>query len=175
MRIYISGAITGTKDYLERFEAAENELAAADNQILNPAAVCARLPELDYEEYMTVAFTMLSMAEAIYMIPGWQQSKGANREYGYAIGKGIRIIYGDEVAPVQPKRNALTRKAVEDRLREGKNLEQICKELNCSMTSIHMIINKYNLMPDIEEKKRAAAAERRKTYNSVEVITDEPV
>ncbi|MGN0481292.1 MAG: hypothetical protein ACI4EV_06955 [Lachnospiraceae bacterium] len=41
------------------------------------------------------------------------------------------------------------------------------------MTSVHMIINKYNLMPDIEEKKRAAAAERRRTYNSVAVINDE--
>ncbi|MGN0481293.1 MAG: DUF4406 domain-containing protein [Lachnospiraceae bacterium] len=129
MRVYISGAITGTKDYLERFANAEKELT--EHQVLNPAAVCARLPELDYEEYMTVAFTMLSMAEAIYMLPAWQQSKGANREYGYAIGKGIKIIYGEEVAPVQPKRKALTRKAVEDRLREGKDLEQICRELDC--------------------------------------------
>ena len=161
MRVYISGAITGTEDYLDRFANAEKELK--EHQVLNPAAVCARLPELEYEDYMTVAFTMLAMADAIYMLPGWQQSKGANREYGYAIGKGMKIIYGEEVAPVQPKRKALTRKAVEDRLREGKDLEQICRELDCNMTSVHMIINKYNLMPDTEEKKRAAAAERRRT------------
>lgn len=169
MRVYISGAITGTDDYLERFEKAEKELA--DYQVLNPAAVCARLPELEYEDYMTVAFTMLSMADAIYMLPGWQQSKGANREYGYAIGKGMTIIYGEEVAPVQPKK--IRRKDVEDRLKKGMNLVEIKNELGCDMTTLHMIINKYGLKPDIDDVKRAAAAERRRTYNSVAVTSDE--
>ncbi len=29
------------------------------------------------------------------MMKGWEQSKGANREYGYALGKGYQILQED--------------------------------------------------------------------------------
>ena len=60
MRIYISGAITGTDDY------------------------------------MKISFCLLEMAEAIYMLKGWENSKGANREYGYALGREMKIFMEDD-------------------------------------------------------------------------------
>ena len=45
MKIYISGAITGTDDYMERFEKAEKELAEKGYSVVNPAKVNAQLPE----------------------------------------------------------------------------------------------------------------------------------
>lgn len=41
---------------------------------------------------------MLKMADAIYMLQGWENSIGANREYGYAMGASIKIIYESEEA-----------------------------------------------------------------------------
>lgn len=92
MRIYISGPITGTDDYMERFARAEEKLTAAGHQVYNPAHANSYMPGgTTYEEYMKVSFTLLKMADAIYMLDGWEQSRGANREYGYALGKGLKI------------------------------------------------------------------------------------
>ena len=41
---------------------------------------------------MDVSFLLLSMADTIYMLNGWENSKGANREYGYALGRGYAVV-----------------------------------------------------------------------------------
>ena len=93
MKIYLSGAITGITDYMERFQAAEEKLIQDGHTVFNPAAVNSMMPAgTIYEEYMRVSFTLLDMCDAIYMMRGWQDSKGANREYGYALGKDMIIV-----------------------------------------------------------------------------------
>lgn len=93
-KIYISGPITGTTDYMERFEKAEKLLKSKGYSVVNPAKVNAQLPEdTTYEEYMKMSFTMLDMCQYIYMLHGWHKSTGANRELGYAIGKDMTIMY----------------------------------------------------------------------------------
>lgn len=93
-KIYISGAITGVSDYMEHFQAAENKLNAVGAMVFNPAAIGANMPEgTSYEEYMKIAFCLLDMCNTIYMLKGWEQSRGANREYGYALGKDMMIMY----------------------------------------------------------------------------------
>ena len=37
-------------------------------------------------------YTMLDIADAIYMMTGWEKSKGACIEYGYAQAKDKKII-----------------------------------------------------------------------------------
>ena len=45
-----------------------------------------------YNEYMKMSFELLSMCDTIYMMKGWEESKGANREYGFAVARGIKIL-----------------------------------------------------------------------------------
>lgn len=98
MKKYISGAITGTDDYMERFAKAEKELTEQGYSVVNPAKVNAQLPEdTTYEEYMKMSFCMLDMCDSIYMLNGWSKSFGANREYGYAMDKDKTIIYEWEI------------------------------------------------------------------------------
>lgn len=94
MKIYISGAITGTDDYMERFAKAEKELTAKGWSVVNPAKVNAQLPEdTDYEDYMRMSFCMISMCEAIYLLRGFEKSRGAKRELEFAKSEDMEIMY----------------------------------------------------------------------------------
>lgn len=96
MKIYISGAITGTDDYMDRFADAEEKLKKEGHSVINPAAVNSMMPaDTTYEEYMKMSLTMLGMCGAIYMLKGWENSRGANREYGYALATD-KIILQEE-------------------------------------------------------------------------------
>ena len=99
MKIYISGAITGTDDYMKRFAKAEKKLTEQGYSVVNPAKVNAQLPEdTTYEEYMKMSFCMLTMCDGIYMLKDFEKSCGANRELGYAMAKDIIIMYEKEIA-----------------------------------------------------------------------------
>ena len=96
MKIYISGAITNNPNYKEDFERAEDYLQREypKAEIINPALVNSHLPKsTTHEEYMRMSFCMLDMADAIFMISGWEESKGANQEYGYALAKDKTILF----------------------------------------------------------------------------------
>ena len=90
--VYISGAITGTSDYMERFARAEKVLTERGMSVINPAKVNSMMPQdTTYDQYMKMSFCMLSMCDRIYMIDGWENSKGANKEREYARKHGIDI------------------------------------------------------------------------------------
>lgn len=94
MRIYLSGPITGTEDYMERFAAAESELSEFDMAVVNPAKVNGQLPkETTYSEYMEMSIAMLKQCDAIYMLEGWRKSNGAMVEFEYAYEHGIAILF----------------------------------------------------------------------------------
>lgn len=92
MVVYISGGITGVENYGKAFERAEEKLKAAGHEVINPARLEEYVPQLTYEGYMAIDMALLSVSEAIYMLNGWKNSRGANREYGYALAKGIKIM-----------------------------------------------------------------------------------
>ena len=90
MRVYISGGISGVEDYKKKFADAEQALYLEGYQPFNPTKL--DFPNLDYEEYMKLDFFLLDMCDAIYMLKGWENSRGANREYGYASAKDKIIM-----------------------------------------------------------------------------------
>ena len=91
MRIYISGKITGLLFYKEKFAAAEKELTAAGHVVLNPAILPAGLGS--HNDYMDISYAMLNKCDAICMLEGWEDSKGAKMEKEYAEARGIKVFY----------------------------------------------------------------------------------
>lgn len=96
MKVYISGAITSNPNYKEDFERAEDYLQREypSAEIINPALVNSHLPKsTTHEEYMRMSFCMLDMCDSVYFIKGWEESKGSNQEYGYALAKDKIILF----------------------------------------------------------------------------------
>lgn len=93
-KVYISGPITGTDDYIERFEKAENDLKSQGYSVINPAKVNANLPEdTTWNEYMKMSLCMLAMCDGIYMLKGWKESRGANMELMRAKELCFKVLY----------------------------------------------------------------------------------
>ena len=96
MKFYISGSISNNTNYKDDFERAEDYLQRKypDAEIINPALVNSFLPKsTEYEDYMRMSIVMLDMCSHIYFIRGWQDSKGANREMGYALASGKNMLF----------------------------------------------------------------------------------
>ena len=102
--VFISGKITGTNDYLDRFCVAQLRLLHMGYAVINPATVGVYLPKNSpYGLYMDVSLAMLRHADAIYMLSGWKDSGGAKIEYAQAMKQGIEILFED---PDDPMRTA---------------------------------------------------------------------
>lgn len=72
---YLSGPITGHKDYRRQF-----------------AKAAAALKEMGYEEIMRIDLELLSTADYLVQLPGWERSIGASRELGFALGTDKIIV-----------------------------------------------------------------------------------
>lgn len=96
-RIYISGPITGNPEFQTQFERAFLYLTGKGYTPVNPAMSMHLLPaDATYEEYMNIDLELLGMCNAIYMLNGWEKSKGACIELGYAMGTDKFIFYEQE-------------------------------------------------------------------------------
>lgn len=92
-KIYISGRITGVKNYKKIFERASDHLISMGYKVVNPACMDDVMPNASYEDYMKVDMYLLDDCDSVYMLKGWEQSVGAIRELGFALGKGKEIIF----------------------------------------------------------------------------------
>jgi hypothetical protein len=97
-KIYISGPISGTDDWKERFTRAEKELrvlysaGGEEIDVINPARI--EMPEgTTWQQYMDITLQMLRGCDEIYMLAGWRNSKGAQIERLYALGSGMEITH----------------------------------------------------------------------------------
>lgn len=104
MKVYISGPITGTKDYMERFSKAQKYLESKGYSVINPALVNSNLPkDTTYGEYMTMSLTMLTMCDTIYLLKGYEDSEGALIELNSAKLFGCKILYEMTPAHIYPR------------------------------------------------------------------------
>lgn len=99
MRIFISGAITGRKEAKSDFDAAARVIMKKGHTPVNPYYNGWLLPDGSHTEYMILAFTVMEMCEAVYMIPGWENSEGARMEERKARHSRMTIFYDAEGIP----------------------------------------------------------------------------
>ncbi len=88
-KCYISGPITGIKNYQDAFIQCEMELVRQGHIAINPAM----FPEgLEPKDYMRMSIAMLESADTLVLLPGWQNSKGVKIEKLYAECIGLRVL-----------------------------------------------------------------------------------
>lgn len=99
-RVYISGPIKGVQDYEARFEAAAAYIRQELRSIpVNPVYLAKAMPAdggFSRTEYLDIDIQLLMKCDMIAMLPGWEDSPGANAEWGAAIGSDKVIIYLNE-------------------------------------------------------------------------------
>ncbi len=96
-KIYISGPITGwpIDKCRVRFEEAEYRLRLQGFEPVNPMK--NGLPaDAPYDEHMKRDLEMLAECDAIYLLNGWERSKGCRIELQEAIEANKRITYERE-------------------------------------------------------------------------------
>lgn len=91
MTIYLSGSISNCLDtYEAKFAEAEQFCRELGYVVINPAL----LPlGLESDRYMPICLAMLDAADAIFMIEGWGESRGAALELAYAEYQGKLVIH----------------------------------------------------------------------------------
>lgn len=104
MKIYLSGPITNDARYKENFKNAANRLRRLGHKVLDPTIWERDGLRLSYEDYMALDLGMLEVCDAIYMMSGWADSKGARQELDRAVELGLEVYYADQnKIPAVPK------------------------------------------------------------------------
>ena len=88
--VYIAGGISNDPNYKEHFANAEKYL----RQVMGYQPINPIMPlGFTYKEYIDMGLSKLKYCDAIYMLKGWQESKGAILEHLYAQTIELKIIY----------------------------------------------------------------------------------
>lgn len=117
MKIYISGKITDNPGYQKEFHRAEMYLKTIGHDTKNP---CNNKGP-GYRECINQGLKDLMECDAIYMLRGWETSKGANLEHHYAAITGMAILYEG--------------KEETDRRRAQKHLKDVAEVLKISQNT----------------------------------------
>jgi nucleoside 2-deoxyribosyltransferase len=100
IKFYIAGPISGRQmsDYIYQFWRMERmlELEAKykdiEIKVFNPVTRFMKYKG-SYDEIMEECFKLIDEADAVIFLNGWEKSRGASMEYGYAVAKGKEIYY----------------------------------------------------------------------------------
>ena len=99
--LFVSGPMTGFDggNHAE-FERATQELREKGYWVLNPAR---QPPGLAYREYTRRAVKDIYRSSGLALLPGWDFSPGAAREYGIATRLGLECRPVEEWEPIWEK------------------------------------------------------------------------
>ena len=98
MRLYISGPITGVKNYKRTFQGAKDALTAKGYDVVNPAELTEVIGDsFSYDEILSIDLDLLERCDVLVQLPGWEKSRGSNIEYGYALGSDKTILKLEDI------------------------------------------------------------------------------
>lgn len=96
-KVYISGPMTGLPEFnYPAFHEAEEILKASGWEVLNPARNFNGETHHERKDYLRLDVADLLDADAIFMLPGWQNSYGARIEYQVAQALELDIKGDDD-------------------------------------------------------------------------------
>lgn len=91
MKLYLSGPMTGLPEYnFPAFEQARSQLRNMGHEVICPAEA-GKVEGWQWEQYMRRDIVMLMDAEAVVVLPGWENSRGATLEVDVASKIGMAI------------------------------------------------------------------------------------
>ena len=99
MKAYISGPISGTSDFRERFRRASERLTKLEIDFVNPAELYKVMPGASEADYIAVCKRMLSTCQMVILLPGFADSKGCMEEFALAKRLGIPLFMDIEGEP----------------------------------------------------------------------------
>lgn len=100
MKIYLAGPMTGYPDFnYPLFNAVTRIWRARGYDILNPAENFGGDTTREYREYMREDLGMLRECDAIALLPGWTDSKGAKFELAVAQNLGLKVLDATTMEP----------------------------------------------------------------------------
>jgi len=98
--IYVSGPITNTANHVKEFKEAVEYLKQQGRKPLDPLQIKPSQEMLsqsaEWAYYMKAAIKMLMEADGIYMLDGWEGSRGARIEHLLAQELNIPVYYASE-------------------------------------------------------------------------------
>lgn len=87
--VFISGKVTGNDKYVEEFNGAQFCLEKLGYKVMSPIM----LPDnLEWDVAMNICKELLRASDAVYFIPGWENSRGSKQERKWAEDWGIPIL-----------------------------------------------------------------------------------
>lgn len=96
--IYVAGPMSGIIDHnFPAFHAAAKLLRSRGFTVINPAEINADAVDVvrPWDWYMRRDIAELVKCQTIYLLPGWEKSKGATLERHIAERLGMHIIYAE--------------------------------------------------------------------------------
>lgn len=94
--IYISGRMTGDAEFFRKFADAECQLRARGWRTFNPARLD---PTMDIRRAMGIDLAAVLASDAVFALPDWENSKGAEIEIRLALRCDIPVYSDFEYVP----------------------------------------------------------------------------
>ena len=92
MRIYVAGPMTGLPGLnFDTFHAKTAELSAEGHTVINPAEIDCD-PAAGWNVCMRADIAQLVTCDAVYMLPGWTNSRGATLEHHIASALSMQVL-----------------------------------------------------------------------------------
>jgi hypothetical protein len=92
-RVYIAGPMTGIEEFnFPAFHAAARKLRADGYDVVSPAELCPEKGK-SWEWYMRKDLAAMLTCDTIYLLQGWESSRGAKLERSVAVELKMEVAY----------------------------------------------------------------------------------